>query len=424
MALDIDAVRASFPALALTHDGGPRIYLDNPAGTQVPRQVVDRMVAALVDHNANMNGNFRTSRTATELVREAHRAMADFFNATSDREVVFGPNMTSLTFMMARVLAGRFKAGDEIILTQMEHDGNASPWRIMAEEVGMVVKRLEFDRSTYELDLAKLDELITPRTKFAAINYSSNILGTINDVKTMCARFREHGVMTYIDAVQYAPHGPIDVQDLGCDFLVASVYKFYGPHQGVLWGREELLSSLPAYRLRVVKDVPPGRYETGTQSCEGQAGTIGALEYMQWVGTTMGREYLDDNPSHRDRTREIHAGLKVMADYDRMLVGHLLAGLQRLKGVEVRGITNPERFEHRVPTVSFTRPGLVPSELATFLDQHGVYVWDGHSYGIDVIEWLGLENKGGVVRVGPTHYNTVEEIDTALTLIGDFLSRP
>ena len=175
--------------------------------------------------------------------------------------------------------------------------------------------------------------------------------------------------------------------------------------------------------MRVVKDVSPGRYETGTQSLEGQAGTHGALEYMQWVGTTMGQEHLNDNPGHRQRTKEIHAGLKAMAIYDRMLVGHLITGLQRLPGIEVRGITNPERFIHRVPTVSITRPDLVPSELAKFLDEHGVYVWDGHSYGIDVIEWLGLQDRGGVVRIGPTHYNTIEEVDTALTLIGDFLSR-
>jgi cysteine desulfurase family protein (TIGR01976 family) len=370
-----------------------------------------------------MNGNFRTSREATEISRQAHLAMADFFNAKSENEVIFGPNMTSLTFMMARVLATQFSPGDEIILTQMEHDGNASPWRIMAEEHGLIVKRLEFDRNTYEIDLGLLDSLITPRTKFAAINYSSNILGTINDVKAMCTKYRSAGVLTYVDAVQFAPHGAVDVQDLGCDFLVASAYKFYGPHQGVLWGREELLNSLPAYKLRVVKDVSPGRYETGTQSLEGQAGTHGALEYMQWVGTTMGQEHLNDNPSHRQRTREIHAGLKAMAIYDRMLVAHLITGLQRLPGIEVRGITNPERFTHRVPTVSITRPDLVPSELAKFLDQHGVYVWDGHSYGIDVIEWLGLQDRGGVVRIGPTHYNTVEEVDTVLSLIGDFVSR-
>jgi cysteine desulfurase family protein (TIGR01976 family) len=313
MVLDIAKVRAQFPALALTDRGGPRVYFDNPAGTQVPQIVVDRMVSALIDSNANMNGNFRTSREATEISRQAHLAMADFFNANSENEVIFGPNMTSLTFMMARVLATQFSPGDEIILTQMEHDGNASPWRIMAEEHGLIVKRLEFDRNTYEIDLGLLDSLITPRTKFAAINYSSNILGTINDVKAMCTKYRAAGVLTYVDAVQFAPHGAIDVQDLGCDFLVASAYKFYGPHQGVLWGREELLNSLPAYKLRVVKDVSPGRYETGTQSLEGQAGTHGALEYMQWVGTTMGQEHLNDNPNHRQRTREIHAGLKAMA---------------------------------------------------------------------------------------------------------------
>ena len=421
MAIDIDAVREQFPALALTHDGNPRVYLDNPAGTQVPRVVLDRMMQALVEFNANMGGNFHTSRLATETSAEAHRAMADIFNASSEREVIFGANMTTLTFMMTRVLAGRFEPGDEIILTQMEHDGNASPWRIMAEEIGMTVKRLEFDRSTYELDLSKLDDLITPRTKFAAINMSSNILGTINDVKAMCAKFRERGILTYIDAVQYAPHGPIDVQDIGCDFLVASVYKFYGPHQGVLWGREELLSTLPAYKLRVVKDVPPGRYETGTQSLEGQAGTHGAIEYMQWVGRTMGAEYLPTTSGMSTRTREVHAGLLAMADYDRGLSRHLIEGLQRIDGIEIRGITNPERFEHRVPTVSITRPGLDPAELATFLDQHGVYVWNGHSYGIDVIERLGLQDRGGVLRIGPTHYNTVDELDTALTLIEDFV---
>jgi cysteine desulfurase family protein (TIGR01976 family) len=421
MALDITAVREQFPALALTHNGAPRIYLDNPAGTQVPRMVLDRMLQALVEFNANMGGNFHTSRLATEMSAEAHRAMADFFNASSEREVVFGANMTTLTFMMTRVLAGRFEAGDEIILTQMEHDGNASPWRIMAEERGLVVKRLDFDPTTYEIDVARLDEIITPRTKFAAINYSSNILGTINNVKAMCERYRAAGVLTYVDAVQFAPHGAIDVQDLGCDFLVASAYKFYGPHQGILWGREELLSTLPAWKLRVVKDVPPGRYETGTQSLEGQAGTVGAIEYMQWVGRTMGTEFTATKPGLSDRTREVHAGLLAMADYDRGLSRHLIDGLQRIDGLEIRGITNPERFEHRVPTVSVTKADLDPAELAMFLDQHGVYVWNGHSYGIDVIERLGLQDRGGVLRIGPTHYNTTAELDVALNLIEDFV---
>lgn len=426
MTLDLDIIRAQFPALALalTHDAGLRTYFDNPAGTQVPQQVLSRMTAAMVECNANMGGNFRTSREATELVDQAHLAMADFYNAASEREVVFGANMTTLTFMMTRMLGRRFQPGDELITTHMEHEGNNTPWRTMAAECGMVVKTLPFDRTTYEVDLDELDSLITERTRFAALNYSSNILGTINPIKEMCTRLRAAGALTYIDAVQYAPHGPIDVQDLGCDFLVSSVYKFYGPHQGVLWGREDLLQSLPAYKLRVVDDVSPGKFETGTQSLEGQAGTIGALEYLQWLGTTMGAEHAPSTPGLRPRTRDLHAALAAMADYEHTLSGRLIAGLQQFDGVEVRGITDPTAFDRRVPTVSISKPGMMPAELAGFLDEHGVYVWDGHSYALPVIEWLGLQGVGGVVRIGPTHYNTVAEVDTVLGLIGEFLDRP
>ncbi len=422
MTFDLATIRTQFPALSLQHDGRPRVYFDNPAGTQVPRQVLDRMTTAMVDCNANMHGNFRTSRAATELVDQAHLAMADFYNAASEREVVFGPNMTSLTFMMTRVLGPRFQPGDELITTHMEHDGNNTPWRTMAAERGMVVKTLPFDRTTYEVDLDELDSLITDRTRFAAINFSSNILGTINPVSQMCARLRAAGALTYIDAVQYAPHGPIDVQALGCDFLVSSAYKFYGPHQGVLWGREELLQSLPAYKLRVVDDVPPGKFETGTQSLEGQAGTLGAIEYLQWLGATMGVTHAQSTPGLRPRTRDLHAAMAAMADYEHGLSRRLITGLQQFEGVEVRGITDPAAFERRVPTVSITKQGMVPCDLAAFLDDHGVYVWDGHSYALPVIEWLGLQDLGGVVRIGPTHYNTLDEVDAVLELIGEFLA--
>ena len=422
MQFDVGTIRAQFPALSLRDDAGARIYFDNPAGTQVPQIVLRRMTTTMVHCNANMHGNFRTSREATELSHQAHQAMADFYNAASDREVVFGPNMTSLTFMLARVLGPRFQEGDELITTHMEHDGNNTPWRTMATERGMVVKTLPFDRDTYEFDLDELDALITPRTKFAALNYSSNILGTINPIEQMVQRLKAVGALTYIDAVQYAPHGPIDVQALGCDFLVSSAYKFYGPHQGVLWGREELLRELPAYKLRVVADESPGKFETGTQSLEGQAGTIGATEYLQWLGVTMGADHMPDNTALRPRTREIHAALGAMANYEHGLSGRLIAGLQQIPGIDVRGITDPAAFERRVPTVSLTAPHLVPSELATFLDSHGVYVWDGHSYALPVIEWLGLHDQGGVVRIGPTHYNTVAEVDTVLALINDFFA--
>ena len=226
----------------------------------------------------------------------------------------------------------------------MEHDGNNTPWRRMAADRGLVVKTLPWNRDTYEFDLAELDRLITPRTRFASLNYSSNILGTINPVKEMVARLKAVGALTYVDAVQYAPHGPIDVQDLGCDFLVSSTYKYYGPHQGVLYGRLELLKELPSWRLRVVDDESPGKFETGSQSLEGQAGTMAAVEYLQWVGRTMGAEFLPSNPTLRQRTREIHAGLIAMADYEHQLSAKLIEGLQRIPGVVVRGITNPEQI--------------------------------------------------------------------------------
>jgi cysteine desulfurase family protein (TIGR01976 family) len=424
--LDLDVIRAEFPALALTHDDGPRTYLDNPAGTQVPRRVLERMTEALVEWNANMHGNFRTSVRATEMSRQAHLAMADLYHARSEREIVFGPNMTTLTFTMARALAGRFREGDEIITTHMEHEGNNSPWRIMAAERGLVVHTVPFDRHTYELDLDVFDALVTERTRFAAINVASNLLGTINPVEHMVRRLREVGAITYLDAVQYAPHGPIDVQALGCDFLVASAYKFYGPHQGVLYGREELLAELPVSKLRNVPDVAPDRWETGCQSLEGQAGTIGAVEYLQWVGRTMGQEFRAGDGELPERTVEVHAALRAMVAHEEVLAARLIAGLQQVPGVRVHGITDPAAFHRRVPTVSFTVDGpapVDPAEVARFLDRHGVYVWNGHSYAVPVVEWLGLLSRGGVVRVGPTHYNTVEEIDRCVSLVDEFVSR-
>jgi cysteine desulfurase family protein (TIGR01976 family) len=420
MSFDLDRIRGHFPALDLQHDGRPRVYLDNPAGTQVPTQVLDAMRWALVECNANMHGNFRTSQVATDLVHRAHEAMADMYHAASPDEIVFGPNMTTLTFMMTRVLGPLFEPGDEIITTHMEHDGNNTPWRRMAADLGLVVKTLPFSRDTYEFDLDELASLITPRTRFASLNYASNILGTINPIREMVAMLKAAGVITYVDAVQYAPHGPIDVQELGCDFLVASAYKFYGPHQGILYGRADMLAPLHAYKLSVVPDRAPDKFETGTQSLEGQSGVLGAIEYLQWLGTTVGSQHLrTDLPR---RTAEIHAAMVAMAEYEHVLSGRLIDGLRAIAGVCVHGITDPSAFVRRVPTVSFTRDGLDPAAMAEFLDQHGVYVWNGHSYALPVIEWLGLGDKGGVVRIGPTHYNTLHEVDIVVELVGEYLA--
>lgn len=421
MTLDLARIRAQFPALSLPHGDLPRVYLDNPAGTQVPDQVLDRMRYALVDVNANMNGKFLTSREATALSHEAHVVMADMYHAASPSEIVFGPNMTTLTFQMARVLGPLFSEGDEIITTQMEHDGNQTPWMTMAEERGMVVKRLPWNKKTYEFDLDALDELVTPRTAFAAINYASNILGTINPVKEIVARLKSVGAITYLDAVQYAPHGPIDVQDLGCDFLVSSSYKWYGPHQGVLYGRSEMLDRLRAYKLRVVPDIAPNKFETGAQSLAGQAGVIGAVEYLQRLGSTMGADHLPGSTRLPERTAQVHAAMRAMAEYEETLSERLIAGLQAIDGVTVHGITDPASFSRRVPTVSWSHPQVDPAAIATFLDEHGVYVWNGHNYALTVIEELGLQDKGGVVRVGPTHYNTVDEVDQVVRLTAQFV---
>jgi cysteine desulfurase family protein (TIGR01976 family) len=417
MALDIEAIRAQFPALALTQNGRPRTYLDNPAGTQVPTRVLDGVRAALVDHNANMNGRFHTSRVATETVRSAHVAMADFFNAASEREIVFGPNMTTLTFMMARALGPLFEPGDEIVLTHMEHDANNTPWRTMAEERGLVVRTLPFDTTTYEFDVDELRALVNERTKFAAFNFASNILGTINDIASLCAEVRAVGGLTYVDAVQYAPHGPIDVQALGCDILVASPYKFYGPHQGVLWGREELLGTLRAHKLRVVPDISPNKFETGAQSLAGQAGTMGAVDYLAEIGATMASDHRPSTVGLRERTRDVHAALSAFARYEETLAERLIDGLMAIEGVQVHGITDPAHFARRVPTVSFSRPGTDPAAVAEHLDEHAIYVWNGHNYALPVIEWLGLTDAGGVVRIGPTHYNTLDEIDLVVEVL-------
>lgn len=419
MTLDLARIRAQFPALSLEDGGRPRVYLDNPAGTQVPQQVIDRMVNCLVRTNANMGGHFRTTLDATELVHQAHVAMADLYHANSEREIVFGPNMTSLTFQMTRSLGTRFQPGDEMIVTAMEHDGNNTPWRLMAAERGMVVKTLPFDPHTYEFDLAQLDALITERTRFAALNMASNLLGTINPIQQMCARLREAGAITYVDAVQYAPHGPIDVQALGCDFLVSSAYKWYGPHQGVLWGREELLQTLPVWKLEAAGNDSPNRWETGTQSHEGQAGCIGAVEYLQWVGQEFGAEFRSAAPAGcTERTADLHSAMRAMAAYEESLSERLITGLRAIDGVEIRGITNLERLAHRVPTVSFTRPGMDNTAVARHLADHNVYVWSGHNYALPVVDALGIREQG-VVRVGPTHYNTLDEVDTLLALVAD-----
>ena len=417
MEYDISAIRSQFPALSRKDDGKSRIYLDNPGGTQVPHQVPDRIKNYLIECNANHGGYFRTSQASDKILDAAHQGMADFLNAGSAAEIVFGPNMTTLTYNISRSLAHWFHPGDEIILTRMDHDANVMPWYQMAQDNGLKIKWLDFNKETYQYDASELEKLISPHTCLLAVNYASNAIGTINDIRKLCAIAHEYDILVYVDAVQYVPHAPTDVQALNCDFLVCSAYKFFGPHQGILWGKLDLLEKLPAYKVRPADNNSPGKFETGTQSHEGQAGTLGALEYLMNLGKTSNIKNQTNYNDLSNNSRHLHAAMDIIREYEKDLSIQLISGLQTIKGIKIHGITDPEKVEQRVPTVAFVKEGIHPAKIAERLASENVFVWDGHYYAVEVLNHLGLLDKGGMVRIGAVHYNSPEEINTALNLI-------
>jgi cysteine desulfurase family protein (TIGR01976 family) len=408
---DPQAVRARFPALSQTLNGQPVVFLDNPGGTQVHTSVVEAMTDYLLQHNANHGGAFVTSQRSDEILHETHVAIAELLNAASPDEIVFGPNMTTLTLNISRALARGIGPGDEIVVTRMDHDANISPWLLVAEDRGATVRWAEFDVEEYTLDMEGLRALINERTKIVAVGYASNALGTVNDVATIVRWAHEAGALAFIDAVQYAPHGPIDVQALDCDFLVCSPYKFMGPHIGVLYGKYELLDRLRAYKVRPAPSDPPGKYETGTQNHEGIAGTLAAVNYLAQIGKQYGKDYEDRFPGFSGQRLHLKTGLTVLREYDHVLSAAILDELETLPGVQIHGITDRNRLAERVPTVSFTWGDRHPRDIAAALGEQGIFVWDGNYYALAVTERLGLEGKGGMVRIGAVHYNTVEEIE-------------
>jgi cysteine desulfurase family protein (TIGR01976 family) len=396
---DVMAARAQFPALTVQDNDKARVFLDNPAGTQVPQAVIDRTVEVLVHKNANLGGYFRTTVDATAVVDDAHAVMADFYNAASPDEIIFGQNMTSLTLHMSRCLAKRFKPGDEIVLSRMDHDGNVGPWLQMAEDVGMVVKWMEWDTDTFEFPDDALTKVLTDKTRLVCLGYASNCTGTINDVKHFAAQAKQAGALVYIDAVQMAPHGLIDVQDIGADFLVSSAYKWFGPHQGVLWGKTSELQKTPAYKVRAVGEELPHKFETGTQSHEGMAGCIGAIEYLESLGTGATR-----------RERLVTSWVK-MRKHEEQLSLAMIEGLRTLKSVKVHGVTSSNAMHRRVPTISFTAKGHHPKDLAQHFAADNMFVWSGHNYALEPVRKMGLLDQGGVLRVGMAHYNTITEVE-------------
>ncbi len=419
----IDPVRSQFPALHLADGGQPRVYLDNPGGTQVAQQVLDRMQHYLVQNNANVGGAFRTSRDSDHCLAQARSAMADLLNAASVDEIVFGQNMTSLSFSVSRALAQGWQHGDELIVTRLDHDGNIAPWLAVAAERGMTVKWLDVDLEDCTLRVDQLQQLLTPRTRLVAVGYASNAVGTVNPVAEIAAQVHAAGALLFVDAVQWVAHGPTDVQALGADMLACSAYKFFGPHQGILWGRQELLDRLPAYRVRPASGKAPGKFETGTQSHEGAAGVLGAVDYFEWLGTQTGVAQARRFEHLQGRRRTLSCALAAVQDYERTLSQRLIAGLQRIPGVRVYGITDPQRFAQRVATVSFTLEGFAPSQVAQELGEQNIFVWDGNYYAVELVERLGLAGHGGMVRVGAVHYNTPQEIDRVLQAVDNLAAR-
>lgn len=414
MPYDLAAVRAQFPSLSITDNGRRRIYFDNPAGTQVPVSVAEAMSDCLLKHNANQGGFFRTAREADAIVAGARDAMADLLNAPSPDEIVFGHNMTTITLHISRSIGRLMQAGDEIVLSRMDHDANVWPWVLLARDLDLEVKWLPFDTGTFEFDLAVLDELLTDRTRLVCVGGASNLTGTINDIKAICARARSAGAMTYIDGVQSVPHIATDVQDLGCDFLVCSPYKFFGPHQGVLWGRRDLLERLEPYKVRPAPEGIPGCFETGTQSHEGYAGTAAAVDYFAWIGETMA--------GAKGRRHAVRAAMDMLFDYEKELAAHLVEGLLGIDGVTVQGITAPEALDRRVPTVSFTHATVASPHIAEALAKENIFAWSGHNYAVEVARTLGIYDTGGAVRIGPVHYNSIGEIDETLDALRQILA--
>lgn len=408
--LDIAWIRAQFPALAQTVNDQPAVFFDGPGGTQVPQRVIDAIGNYLINANANTHGAFATSARTDAVIAEAHAAMADLLGCDPD-EVVFGPNMTTLTFAMSRAIGRELGPGDEIVVTRLDHDANVAPWRAL-EERGVTVRMVDIDVEDCTLDMGDMARAITANTRLVAIGYASNAVGTINDVAEVVRMAHAVGALAYVDAVHYAPHGPIDVRALDCDFLACSPYKFFAPHMGALYGKRAHLERLQPYKVRPAGNNTPDRWETGTKNHEGLAGVAAAIDYLAELGRNTGG--VDATTSRR---AALLAAMAAIRSYERDLAERLIIGLLAIPGLTFYGIREPERFGQRTPTVSIRLASCAPHELAARLGEQGIFVWDGNYYALSLTERLGVEESGGMVRIGLAHYNTAEEIDRLLAIL-------
>ena len=411
---DIAWVREQFPSLKLQVNGHAAAFLDGPAGTQVPKQVMDAVQNYFLTANANTNGAFLTSRRTDEMILSARAAMADFFNCDRD-EVVFGQNMTTITFALARAIGRELKSGDEIVVTTLDHDANVAPWRAL-EEKGVVIRQVDIRESDCTLDMENLRHKLSAKTKVVAVGYASNIVGTINPVAEITKLAHAAGALMFVDAVHYAPHGLIDVKALDCDFLACSPYKFFGPHMGTLYGKRNHLEKFKPYKVRPATNTPPESWETGTQVQELIAGIGAAVDYIAELGR-------HSDAGVKSRRAALQAAYQATHQYESGLLTQLISGLPAIPGMRIFGITDRQRFDERCSTLSFRLGDHHPTKIAAFLGERGIFTWDGNFYALNLSERLGVEQHGGVLRVGLVHYNTAEEVDRLLAALGEFSAR-
>jgi cysteine desulfurase family protein (TIGR01976 family) len=409
-ALDLVNIRAQFPALAQTINGHPAVFFDGPGGTQVPQRVMDAISDYLRRDNANSGGNYPTSRRTDAIVAAAREAMADFFHCDAD-EVVFGMNMTALTFAFSRAIGRELKPGDEIVVTRLDHDANVSPWLAMAEDRDVTVRWAEIHDKDCTLDIADLASKINSKTKLVAVGYASNAVGTINPVREIVQLAHAAGALAYVDAVHYAPHGLIDVTALDCDFLVCSTYKFFGPHMGVLFGKREHLKRFRPYKVRPLTDAIPFRWEFGTLNHECIAGITACVDYIAELG---------QGPA-TTRRAAVEAAYELIQQHERALLERTVAGLVKIPGLKIYGITDRARFDERCGTLAVRIENHTPLELATKLGERGIFTWDGNYYAVNLTEHLNVEKYGGFLRIGLVHYNTAEEVDRLLVALREIV---
>ncbi|MGJ0485574.1 MAG: cysteine desulfurase-like protein [Methylomicrobium sp.] len=403
--LDPTWVRSRFPALSQEIEGHIPVFFDGPGGSQMPGSVIEAMARYLISSNANAHGAFATSRRTDKCIESARKAVADLLGC-EPYEVVFGANMTTLTFAFSRAIGRELNPGDEILVTRLDHYANVSPWKALEDEVGAVVRVVDIHPEDCTLDMENLKRKINAKTRLVAIGYASNAVGTVNDVAAVVRLAHAVGAWVFVDAVHYVAHGPIDVRALDCDFLACSAYKFYGPHVGIVYGKQEHLTHLRPCKVRPAPEDVPSRWETGTLNHEGLAGVVATIDYLAELG-----QHISPSGSRRGA---LLAALEASRRYERELCEQLIAGLLKMPGLTLYGITDPARFAWRTPTVSIRLAGKKPEAVAKEVGDRGIFTWHGNFYALGLTEKLHVEADGGLLRIGLLAYNTREEIERLL----------